>query len=143
MNIFGYAAPIILVIVSNTLYHLICKNTPSSVNPFAGLIVTYGTAFLGSIILMFITKKTTVYEEIQQLSITNLLMGFVIIGVEGGYMLMYQKGWEISKGSLIANISIAVILFFIGKMFFNESVSIQKILGIIACIIGIFLVNLG
>ena len=92
---------------------------------------------------MFINKKTTVYEEIQQLSIANLLMGLVIIGVEGGYMLMYQKGWEISKGSLIANISIAVILFFIGKMFFNESVSIQKILGIIACIIGIFLVNLG
>lgn len=139
MNILSYIAPLILVIISNTLYHLISKNTPASVNPFAGLTVTYGTALLGSIILMLITKKTTVYEEIRQLNITNLLMGIVIIGVEGGYMLMYQKGWEVSKGALIANISIAVILFFLGKMLFNENVSIQKIMGIAFCIIGIFL----
>lgn len=142
MNTFGYVAPLVLVIVSNTLYHLISKNTPASANPFAGLIATYGIAFLGSIVLMFITKKATLHEEIQRLSTANFLMGLVIIGVEGGYMLMYQKGWEISKGSLIANISIAVILFFIGKAFFGESVSIQKVLGIAFCIIGIFLVNL-
>lgn len=79
----------------------------------------------------------------QKLNISNFLIGVVIIGVEGGYMLMYQKGWEISKGALIANISIAVILFFLGKIFFNDSISIHKIIGIAFCIMGIFLVNLG
>ena len=57
MNTVYYIAPLVLVIISNTLYHLISKNTSVSVNPFVALVVTYGTAFLGSIVLLFVTKK--------------------------------------------------------------------------------------
>lgn len=70
-------------------------------------------------------------------------MGLIIIGVEGGYMLMYKKGWEVSKGSLIANICIAVILVFMGTAFFHEKLNITKMIGMIICIIGIILVNIG
>lgn len=70
-------------------------------------------------------------------------MGLIIIGVEGGYMLMYKKGWEVSKGSLIANICIAVILVFMGAAFFYEKLNITKMIGMIICIIGIILVNIG
>jgi len=70
-------------------------------------------------------------------------MGLIIIGVEGGYMLMYKKGWEVSKGSLIANICIAVILVFMGVAFFHEKLNITKMIGMIICIIGIILVNIG
>ena len=64
-------------------------------------------------------------------------MGLIIIGVEGGYMLMYKKG------SLIANICIAVILVFMGVAFFHEKLNITKMIGMIICIIGIILVNIG
>ena len=79
------------VSASNTLYHTISKSTSSSVNPFAALIVTYGMAFLGSTVLFLLTKKTTVWEELSNLKTANYIMGLVIIGLEGGYMLMYQK----------------------------------------------------
>lgn len=69
-------------------------------------------------------------------------MGLVIIGVEGGYMLMYKKGWEVSKGSLIANICVAVILLLIGIAFFHEKMNFKKIIGLIVCIIGIVLINI-
>ena len=141
MNLY-YILPLILVIVSNIFYHLISKSTSTTVNPFAALAVTYCTAFWGSIALLLITKKSTIYEEIINLKITNYLMGIVIIGVEGGYMLMYKKGWEVSKGSLIANICVAVILLFIGFAFFHEKMNFKKIIGLIVCIIGIVLINI-
>ena len=70
-------------------------------------------------------------------------MGLIIIGVEGGYMLMYKKGWEVSKGSLIANICIAVILVFMGAAYLHKKLNITKMIGMIICIIGIILVNIG
>lgn len=126
MNILYYIAPLILVVFSNTMYHLISKNTPATVNPFAALVATYGSALVGSIILLLITKKTSIYEEMSNLKIANYIMGLIIIGVEGGYMLMYKNGWEISKGSLIANIFIAIILIFMGAVFFKKSCILQK-----------------
>ena len=58
-------------------------------------------------------------------------------------MLMYKNGWEISKGSIMANISIAIILLFIGSMFFSEKINLVKVIGIIVCLVGIALVNAG
>ena len=143
MNNVYYIAPLVLVIISNTLYHLISKNTSVSVNPFAALVVTYGTAFLGSIVLLMITKKASIYTEMANLKAANFILGLIIIGVEGGYMLMYKNGWEISKGSIMANISIAIILLFIGSMFFSEKINLVKVIGIIVCLVGIALVNAG
>lgn len=143
MNILYYIAPLILVVFSNTMYHLISKNTPATVNPFAALVATYGSALVGSIILLLITKKTSIYEEMSNLKIANYIMGLIIIGVEGGYMLMYKNGWEISKGSLIANIFIAIILIFMGAVFFQEELHFTKMIGIAVCLIGIALVNVG
>ena len=143
MNILCYIAPLILVIFSNTMYHLISKRTPATVNPFAALVVTYGTALVGSVVLLLLTKKASIHEEISNLKAVNYIMGLIIIGVEGGYMLMYKKGWEVSKGSLIANICIAVILVFMGAVLFHEKLNITKMIGMIICIIGIILVNIG
>ena len=143
MNIFYYIAPLILVIFSNTMYHLISKDTPTTVNPFAALVATYGSALIGSIILLLITKKTSIYEEMSNLKIANYIMGLIIIGVEGGYMLMYKNGWEVSKGSLIANIFIAIILIFMGTVFFQEKLNLTKMIGMAICLIGIALVNIG
>ncbi|MCI8956010.1 MAG: transporter [Eubacterium sp.] len=136
-----YIAPLVLVIVSNILYHLLSKNTPTQGNTFAALMATYGVAFLGSAILFFLTRKESFVAMFSQVKLGNFIMGLVIIGVEGGYLLMYQKGWEISKGSLSANICIAIILFIIGILFFRETVSLKRIIGLIICIIGIIVIN--
>jgi len=142
MNTLLYILPLVLVIISNIIYHLISKSTSTTVNPFAALAVTYGTAFLGSIMLFLLTKKTTIYEEMINLKMTNYLMGFVIIGVEGGYMLMYKKGWEVSKCSLVTNICVAIILLFIGIFLFHEKINSRQIIGLIICLIGIILINI-
>ena len=93
--------------------------------------------------MLFVTKKAGICEEMASLKAANFILGLIIIGVEGGYMLMYRNGWEISKGSIMANISIAIILLFIGSMFFHEKINMIKVIGIIVCLLGIALVNAG
>lgn len=57
---------------------------------------------------MLLTKKASIHEEISNLKAVNYIMGQIIIGVEGGYMLMYKKRWEVSKGSLIGGVPLPV-----------------------------------
>ena len=136
-----YLFPLMLVICCNLGYHLFSKSLPGNTNPFIGLSATYGIAFLGSLILFVITKSTVYSNQKVSINIYNLLLGFVIIGVEGGYMLMYRAGWEVSKASVVANIIVAILLLFIGAIVFHESVDIKKIAGIILCVLGIALIK--
>lgn len=64
------------------------------------------------------------------LKAANFLMGLVLIGVVGGCMLMYRNGWPISKGSLAANIFIAILLLAVGFLFFQEKISLSKSLAL-------------
>ena len=61
--------------------------------------------------------------EISKINILNILLGLVVVVIEGGYIIMYRLGWEISKGVLIANICIATLLFI---KFINHRFTIAK-----------------
>lgn len=136
-----YFLPLVMVICYNLGYHLLSKSLPSNINPFIGLSATYGVAFLGSLLLFAITKVTIYSNQKVNINMYNLLLGIVIIGVEGGYMLMYRAGWEVSKASVVANIVLAILLLFIGAIVFHESVAVKKIAGIILCVLGIALIK--
>ena len=141
MNL-NYILPLLLVIVCNVCYHLLSRGLPPDSNPFLGLIVTYGVAWIVSLCLFILTKKADLAQEISKLSVSYALMGTVVVGMEGGFLLMYRSGWELSKASLAANICLALILFCIGVFFLGESLTGRKLAGMAACIAGILLINL-
>ena len=136
-----YIAPLLLVIFSNLCYHLLSKSLPGNTNPFIGLVATYGVAFIGSIILFWITKNTIFANDKNSINIFNLIIGMVIIGIEGGYMLMYRAGWEVSKASVFANIVLASLLLILGAVLFKESIDAKKIIGVVLCALGITLLK--
>jgi drug/metabolite transporter (DMT)-like permease len=140
MNV-SYLVPLFVVIICNVCYHLISKNISSTANTFIGLFITYGVACLISALAFLITSKNYFITEVTKVSISNILLGLVVVGVEGGYILMYRGGWEVSKGSLIANMCIAIILLIAGALVFKEGITIKKAMGISLCIMGIFLIN--
>ncbi len=133
----GALMPLLLVILCNTGYHLISKSMPGNINPFLGLVGTYGMACLGSVLLFFLTKGSVFAAEKVEITIYNLLLGLVVIGVEGGYMLMYRADWEVSRASLTASICLAVVLVILGTAVFHEALTFRKILGILLCIGGV------
>ena len=137
-----YVLPLISVIACNVAYHLLSRRIPSDSNPFAGLIITYAVACAISTVLFYFTCKTDIPKEFSKINICSILMGIAVVGIEGGFLMMYRGGWEVSKGSLVANISLAVVLAFIGIIFLKEGISARKIVGIVLCVCGVIFVNL-
>lgn len=134
--------PLILVVMGNITYHLSSKNLPKSANPLIGLTVTYLTALLLCLIGLFCTQTNSFKNELTKLNFSSWLLGLAVLGVEGGYLLLYRNGWNISKGSLIANIITASALILIGFYIYKENLSFINITGFALCFLGIVLLSI-
>lgn len=135
--------PIIVVVAANTLYNISAKFTPSKVDPFASLTITYLTAALLSILLFFLSSEHKNFMiEAQKINWTAVALGISVVALEFGYIYIYRVGWNVSTGSLVANISLACVLLFIGVFIYKEIIVFRQILGIVFCIIGLVLITL-
>lgn len=138
----NFALPIILVIASNTFYHIIAKGTPQNANPMASLFTTYlASAAVTFTMLLFNSGDRGLTGEFKNLNWTSLLLGLTIVGLEYGWIQAYRVGWNISIGSLTANICLAVVLIIIGAMLYNEQISLRQIAGICLCLSGLVLIS--
>lgn len=134
--------PIIVVVAANTLYNISAKLMPGEVHPFASLTITYFTAALLSILLFFITSENkNIIPEIQKINWTTVALGFSIVALEFGYIYVYRVGWNVSTGSLVANICLACVLLIVGILIYKENISLHQILGMALCVIGLLLVT--
>lgn len=139
---FMYVFSIVLIVLSSVIYNVCQKSTPQNVNPLAAMFVTYLTAgILSVIIFIFYRTEKGFLESIKEINWTNIVLGFSILGLEMGFLLAYRAGWNISIGATVANILLSVILIPLGVLFFKESFSLNKIFGIVFCIIGLILIN--
>jgi uncharacterized membrane protein len=134
--------PILLVVCANTFYNISAKSTPDGINAFASLSITYLVAAVLSIIMFLITNnQKNLFAEISKANWTSLVLGVSIVALEIGYINIYRAGWKISIASLIANIGLACVLLVIGLMLYKEAISLRQFVGMIVCIIGLFLIS--
>jgi drug/metabolite transporter (DMT)-like permease len=134
--------PIIIVILSNTFYHICTKSTPENLNPFASLTVTYIIGAVVSVILYFLTvKNPNLLTEYGKLHWSSFVLGIAIVGLEAGFLLMYRVGWNVSTGQVVSSIALAVVLVFVGYLFYKEAITVSKIAGILVCMVGLYLIN--
>lgn len=138
----NYYWPIILIVGSNVCYHISAKSMPASINPLASLGVAYITSAILAFLLYFLTSPVkNLATEYGSLNWVPFILGISIVGLEFGSIYMYKVGWNISIGSLVANISLAVILIIVGVMFFKETITTEKIIGMLLCLGGLILIN--
>jgi len=139
---FYYVFPIILIVTSNIMYNICQKSTPQQANPFSALLITYLTAALLTIISFQLYRTDKGFWQcLADLNWTSVVLGIAIFGLEIGYLLAYRTGWNISVGSLVANIILALMLIPIGIIFYQEGFGANKIIGVILCIVGLVLIN--
>ena len=139
---FMYIFSIGLIVFSNILYNICQKATPGSVNPFSSLMITYVTAaLLTGLALCFYKTDQGLLRSFAAVNWTSVALGVSIVGLEFGYLMAYRAGWDISVGSLVANIFLAVMLIPVGIFFFKEGFAVGKVLGVIFCLIGLVLIN--
>lgn len=134
--------PIIIVVFSNTFYHISSKSTSSTANPFASLFVTYSVAAcITFILLLFSTHFKSVFQSFAQVNRASFILGIAIIGLEFGYIQAYHSGWNISICSLICSITLGIILLLVGVFIYKEQITKQQLLGILFCLAGIYFIN--
>ena len=139
---FSIYIPILVVVLSNTIYHICSKSTPEGINVFASLTMTYLIAGVSSLILYFVTEKGgNLIAEYKQVNWASIVLGFAIIGLECGNIWMYKVGWNISTGQLVQAAILAVVLVIVGYLMYSEQLTFSKISGIAVCLVGLYLIN--
>lgn len=140
---FSYVWPIALVVLSNVLYQVCAKKVPTSIDPFASLIVTYLVGAATSTVMYFVLNKSgNLIKEFDKLNWAPFVFGLVIVGLEAGWIYVYKAGWQVSVAPIVQSSFVALILILVGFACYGETLSWNKITGVIVCIIGMFLINL-
>ncbi len=137
-----YYWPIVMVVVSNVFYHICAKATPVSINPLASLGITYLVGMISVALLYFVTSPVkNLAAEYGSLNWTAFVLGLAIVGLEYGFLSMYKVGWNISIGSLVASITVALILILIGVLYYKEALTTSNLIGVLLCLLGLGLIN--
>ena len=134
--------PIALVIVSNLLYHISARSTPDTLHPLASMTVVYTVGAVISLLLYFLLNRgENLLNEYRQVNWSSFALGLAVVGMEVGAIYMYKLGWDMSTGPLLYSSAITLLLVFIGGMFFHESITVRKLIGVAVCLVGLYFVN--
>jgi len=138
----SYIWPLALVVLSNTFYQICAKSVPEDMNPLASLTVTYLVGAVISLILYYtLDKSADIVKEYGKLNWAPFVLGLVIVGLEVGFIFAYKSGWPVSTAQIVQAAVLAVILIFVGYFIYNESITWNKIAGVIVCLAGLALIN--
>ena len=139
----SYVWPMALIVGSNILYQICAKSVPEEINPFATLIVTYLVGAAASAVLYFaLGPNGNLLKEYGKLNWAPVVLGVVIVGLEAGWIYAYQAGWQVSTGFIVQSAFLATALLFVGFLLYHESLTWNKAVGVVICLIGLVFINL-
>ena len=139
----SYVWPLGLVLLSNVFYQICAKEVPEKMNPFAALTITYLISTIVSVVMYFaLNKEGNIIQEYQKTNWSPFVLGFVIVGLEVGWIYAYNAGWPVSVAQIVQASVLAVILIFVGYILYKEAITWNKIVGIIVCLAGLGLINI-
>ena len=80
--------------------------------------------------------------SVKKLNWTPFAFGFVLVGLEVGWIYVYKAGWQVSTATIAQSSFLAVILIFVGYILYHEPLTWNKIVGVMICLIGLIFINL-
>ena len=69
------------------------------------------------------------------------VLGFVIVGLEVGFIFAYRAGWQVSAASVVQSGFLAISLLAVGALAYHEPLTASKLIGIVLCIAGLIFIN--
>lgn len=142
MEILIFIAPLLLNVFGNTVYNIAGKSTPEKINSFATLSLSYLTGLVLCVILFFVTNPGgDIFAAFASANWASYFLGITIVFIDLSLILLYRAGWDVSIGTLIANIGVSLVSVIIGVACFGEAMTAMKAVGIIVCIVGLYVVN--
>lgn len=134
--------PLLLIVGSNTFYHICAKSMPEEAHTFGALTVTYliGAALSAAVFITSV-RPANVLTELHKLNWAPFVLGLAIVGLEAGNVFLYRAGWKVSAGSLSTNICLAIVLLFVGYFLFHEQITARQLIGVAVCAAGLLLIT--
>ncbi|MBR3640428.1 MAG: EamA family transporter [Oscillibacter sp.] len=138
----AYVWPILLVIVSNSVYQICAKSSPRDVSPFAALTVTYLVAAAVSVIFYFVMNRGGgLLHECGRVNWAPVTLGVVIVGLEVGMIYAYRVGWPVSTAATVHSAGLAIVMLAVGALLYREAITPNKLIGVALCLAGLVFIN--
>ena len=137
---FYFAA--LLAVASNVLYHVGQRSVPRDVHPLASLLVNYGVALVGTLLLLpLVPSPKPLGASLRAVNWSSVAVGIAIVGVELAILLAYRAGWNVGLLSITLGAALAVLLVPVGMALFHERPSAANLAGIVLCVLGLILIT--
>lgn len=134
--------PIALVVASNIVYQICAKSVPREMDALASLTVTYLVGAACSAVMFFILNPgADLFREYSKLNAAPVLLGVSVVGLEVGFLYAYKAGWPVSAASLVQSAFLSVALIFVGALLYREAITLNKVLGVVICLVGLYFIN--
>jgi drug/metabolite transporter (DMT)-like permease len=132
---------VVMIVASNLLYHVAQKSIPADANPLLSVAVTYAAALLVTLLLWPLAPGgAPKLAGLAKLNWATIGVGVAAVGIEIGFLLAYRAGWNISVGSLVVSVAVAILLLPTGLLLYREHLSAANVAGIVLCLAGLVLV---
>ena len=138
-----YLTPI-LIVAGLVIYQISQKSTDQDANPFVVVIMAYLIGIAACVAGYFLIPRqdADLMPMMRTVGWSALGIGLGAAAIEIGFMLAYRAGWNLSLLPVSVNVCGAVLLILIGLVAFRESLSIEKLIGVLMCIGGLVLITI-
>ena len=131
-----------VAIACTVAYHLVLKLTPAGANPVLSLMLTYAIVTIAFALVLVLQPAAFEWKrELTRLNWTVVALAIAIVGLDLGFMFLYRSGFPVSLGALVTQSAAAIILLAIGVAAFRDRLSVSNAVGLVLCLVGLWLVN--
>lgn len=139
---FAYVWPIALVVICNVFYQIFAKGVPKDMDVMASMTITYLMAAVASGVMFFVMNRGgNLLHEYTKLNAAPFLLGLSVVGLETGFIYAYKVGWPVSTAQIVQSAFLALALIIVGGLLYHEAITLNKIIGIVICLVGLYFIN--
>jgi uncharacterized membrane protein len=141
----NYYFPPLLIILGLVMYQISQKSADENANPFILVIISYLigiVACIGGYFLFPRQEDAALLPMLKSIGWTAVGIGIGATLIEVGFFLAYRAGWSVGILPLSVTAFSTILLVIIGIFVFRESLSIEKVIGVLLCLGGLILITL-
>lgn len=134
--------PVLIVVCANIIYDISSKSVPEKLNCYAAVTITYTVlACFNFLLFLILNPGNSILIEMSRINWAVFVFALMSVGLECGYIYLFRAGWNISIGSVVCNILLAVCMVIIGFLAFHETITPKQLAGVILCVGGLLFIN--
>ena len=86
-------------------------------------------------------RQARFVQEYMKTNWAPIFLGISVVGLEVGFIYAYKNGWAVSTASIVQSAFLAIALIIVGAILYHETITANKIIGIVICLIGLYFIK--